>query len=387
MKKPMDAKRTILSTFLAASLVIPAVGQACTSLVYRDANGAAYAGRTMELPAELAYQVAFYPKGSSFSSRADQHEALDYAAKHALVAITVPDPVTKDHKVVEGLNDQGLSFSLLAFASTQGPKDMSEKTLKVLSAIDLGSWALSQFATVDEVKAALEEQPMLVTALLPLDLLKSPFHYTLHDAKGDSIVIEFAVGKQRVYDNPLGVMTNGPEFTWHLTNLNNYTFLSNIDRSELKLGGLHLKQPDSGIATAGLPASNTSVGRFVRAVYYSQFAEKAKTPDAALTTLAHVMNNFDRPRGITMDSRAKDEIQDKLDPGVTGHPMYTSEYTTWTALSDLERLRLSVRLYDSLNYVTFDLNALKDQSSQMAVPLSRFAEETADGTRALSAID
>jgi penicillin V acylase-like amidase (Ntn superfamily) len=387
MNKPTHAKRTILSTLLAASLVIPAIGQACTSLLYRDAKGAAYAGRTMELPTELDYQVAFYPKGSSFSSQADQHEALEYAAEHAFLSITVPDPVTKDHKVVEGLNDQGLSFSLLAFASTQGPKDMSDKTLKVLSAIDLGSWALSQFATVDEVKAALEEQPVLVTALLPLDLLKSPFHYTLHDAKGHSIVIEFADGEQRVYDNPLGVMTNGPEFTWHLTNLNNYTFLSNIDRSELKLGGLHLKQPDSGIATAGLPASNTSVGRFVRAVYYSQFAEKAKTPDAALSTLAHVMNNFDRPRGITMDSRAKDEVQDKLDPGVTGHPMYTSEYTTWTALSDLGRLRLSIRLYDRLNYVTFDLHALKDQSIRMAVPLSQFADETADGTRALSATD
>lgn len=217
----------------------------------------------MELPTELAYEVAFYPKGSSFSSQADQHEALEYTAKHAFVSITAPDPVTKDHKVVEGLNDQGLSFSLLAFASTQGPKDMSDKTLKVLSAIDLGSWVLSQFATVGEVKAALEAQPVLVTTLLPLDLLRSPFHYTLHDARGNSIVIEFADGKQRVYDNPLGVMTNGPEFTWHL---NNYTFLSNIDRSELKLGGLHLKQPDSGIATAGLPASNTSVGRFVRAV-------------------------------------------------------------------------------------------------------------------------
>lgn len=106
--------------------------------------------------------------------------------------------------------------------------------------------------------------------------MKTPFNYTLHDATDASIVIEFANGKQNIIDSPLGVMTNGPEFQWHQTNLNNYTFLSNKDRSTLNLNGVRLQQPDSGIATVAFPASDTSVGRFVRAVYYSQFAEKSK---------------------------------------------------------------------------------------------------------------
>src|SRR5690606_21691701 len=206
-----------------------------------------------------------------------------------------------------------------------GPKDMTEKTQAVLAAIDLGSWALSQFSTVSEVKAALAEQPVLVTSLLPGGLLKTPFHYTLHDATGASIVIEFANGKQQVIDNPVGVMTNGPEFSWHMTNLNNYTFLSNKDQSKLQIRGREFRQPDSGIATVALPASNTSVGRFVRAVYYSQFAEKATTPEQAVATLAHVMNNFDRPRGITIDDRFEEEIENITAPGVTGDPLYTSE--------------------------------------------------------------
>lgn len=128
---------------------------------------------------------------------------------------------------------------------------------------------------------------------------------------------------------------------------------------------------------------NPSVGRFKRAVYYSQFAETAKTPDEAVTTLAHIMNNFDRPRGITMDSRTADPAQDKIAPGVAGHAMYTSEYTTWTALSDLKRLRLNVRLYNSLNYVTFDLGALRNNSSTAVVPLSQFADGSWNGTQAL----
>lgn len=332
---------------------------------------------------ELPYQATYFPTGESFGSKADNHHVLSFQAKYAFVSLTVPDPVTKDLKVVEGLNDQGLSFSVLAFASTDGPKDMVSKTTEVLGAIDLGAWALSQFKSVAEVKAALGEQPVLVTALLPLGILKTPFHYTLHDASGASLVIEFANGKMQVIDNPVGVMTNGPEFAWHMTNLNNYTFMSNKDQSKLKIGGKVFKQPDSGIATVALPASNTSVGRFVRAVYYSQFAEKAKTPDQAITTLAHVMNNFDRPRGITMDERFEDSIENITAPGVTGSPTYTSEYTSWTAISDLRRLRFSVRSYDSLNYINFDLATLSNEKTKKTLALRKIPASLTEGAEAL----
>jgi len=370
LTKTTNLKLNVIACALATALSLPSIVNACTSLLYKDANGAPYAGRTMELPMELPYQASYFPKGWAFDSQADKHATLSFQAKYSFISLTIPDPLTKELKVVEGLNEQGLSFSLLAFASAEGPQDMAPKTQEVLAAIDLGAWTLSQFKDVSEVKAALQKEPVLVTALLPLGLLKTPFHYTLHDARGSSLVIEFADGKMQVIDNPIGVMTNGPEFSWHMTNLNNYTFLSNKDQSQLELAGVNFQQPDSGIATAGLPASNTSVGRFVRAVYYSQFAEKARTPDQAVTTLAHVMNNFDRPRGITIDERLEDGIENITAPGVVGEPMYSSEYTSWTALSDLRRLRFSVRSYASLNYIDFDLAALKGQTSHKSVALN-----------------
>lgn len=375
--------KSLVATAIASTLALPAISHACTSLLYTDANGAHYAGRTMELPMELPYEATYFPKGTDFSSKANNQPALSFQAKFGFMSLTVPDPITKDLKVVEGLNDQGLSFSVLAFASTQGPKDMVTKTTDVLAAIDLGAWVLSQFKNVTEVKAALEEQPVLVTALLPLGLLKTPFHYTLHDASGGSIVIEFANGKQTVISNPIGVMTNGPEFAWHMTNLNNYTFLDNKDQSKLELNGVHFSQPDSGIATVALPASNTSVGRFVRAVYYSQFAEKAKTPEKAITTLAHVMNNFDRPRGITMDNRFTGGIENITAPGVEGHSVYTTEYTSWTALSNLNQLQFSVRSYDQLNYINFDLTALANEKSKKTIKLDQIPVEMTEGTKAL----
>ncbi len=351
----------------------------CTSLLYTDANHAPYAGRTMELP----YKLSYFAAGSEFQSAVKGHATLNYQSKYAFISVTVPDPVSKDLKVAEGMNAAGLSFSLLAFASTEGPEDQLSKTQSALAAIDLGAWTLASFATVAEVKQALEQTPALVTALLPFGVLKTPFHYTLHDATGASIVIEFANGQQNVIDNPIGVMTNGPEFQWHLTNLNNYTFLSNKDQSRLTINGVKLQQPDSGIATVALPSSNTSVGRFVRAVYYATFAEKAKTAEQALVTLAHVMNNFDRPRGITVDERFKSGMQDMTAPGITGHPLYISEYTSWTVLSDLKQRRLHIRSYNALNYISIDLQQLQQSgAASKHLELAQFAAQAGDITNA-----
>ncbi|NDY95501.1 linear amide C-N hydrolase [Wenzhouxiangella sp. C33] len=376
-------KALALSAAVACTGFAPAA-LACTSLLYSDANGKFYAGRTMELPMELPYKVSYFPAGTSFGSEADKHHKLDFTARHAFLAVTVPDRVSHDVKVAEGINDQGLSFSLLAYASTEGPTHMVDKTHAILAAIDLGAWVLSQFSTVAKVKEALQEQPVLVTPLLPAGLMKTPFHYTLHDASGKSLVIEFSGGEQNVIDNPLGVMTNGPEFSWHMTNMNNYTHLTNIDQSKLELGGVELAQPDSGIATAGLPASNTSVGRFVRAVFYSQFAEKAKDPAGAITTLSRIMNNFDRPRGITKDNRFRDEIANIMAPGVTHSRVYTSEYTSWTSLMDLQKKHLYLRTYDSVNFIQVDLQALAHVSEVRHVELKDIAHSPLEATSAFA---
>ena len=127
---PTKLSRTLMATLVASAITLPSIAKACTSLLYTDAQGAPYAGRTMELPMELPYQATFFPKQTDFSSKADSHKALSFKGKFSFISLTVPDPITKDLKVVEGLNDQGLSFSVLAFASTDGPKDMVAKPTK-----------------------------------------------------------------------------------------------------------------------------------------------------------------------------------------------------------------------------------------------------------------
>jgi len=364
----------------------------CTSLCYRDAAGNAYFGRTLELTTDLPYQLAYFPAGFAFTSAVEGHPPLSVNSRYGYLSITMPDRVPSaeaplgiaDLKVLEGLNDQGLTFSLLSYPSAAGQQKPVDATRAILSASDLGAWALGQFATVVEFKAALQDQPVMLQSLALLGGVVSPFHYVVHDATGASFVIEFDNGAMSTYDNPVGVMTNGPRFDWHLVNLNNYTFLSNVDKPTAVFGTYKAVQPDSGIATAGLPASNTSVGRFVRAVYYAQYTEKAATPDLALRTLGHIMNNFDRPKGVTIDYpeaggghlEVQGLAQDEKEK-------YATEFTCWTSMSDLDRKLFLVRDYQSLNFTSFDLSTLADLKHPVAMALKEFTAGVTDAASIL----
>lgn len=345
---------------------------ACTAMLIRDNQNNPYAGRTMELTFELPYLVASIPAGHKFSSVADGHPPLEFTSKYNIFAIAIPNGTIEDLKIVEGMNEKGLTYSVLAYSSASGPTDTAAKNQEMLAAIDLGAWVLAQFTSTDEVKAALQQQEVLLTRLAPLKGVVTPFHFIVHDRNGSSIVIEFSNEKQNVYDNPVRVMTNGPEFPWHLTNMNNYSFLTNQDKSVGKIGDLELRQPDSGIATAGLPSSNTSVGRFVRAAYYANFAEKV-SPDKAISVLAHVMNNFDRPRAISIDTKDSGGLQVEGIDTNDGYD-YKTEYTSWTVLGDLNNNQFYVRTYDSINFIRFDLNKLFAQPALKIMPLPEIAK-------------
>jgi penicillin V acylase-like amidase (Ntn superfamily) len=157
--------------------------------------------------------------------------------------------------------------------------------------------------------------------------------------------------KVNVYDNPVYALTNTPAFPWHLENLNNYTF-TNVDQNTGQLGKLKLSTPDAGIALTGLPSTETSEGRFVKAAFYANYVRKASNPDDAITTLAHIMNNFDRPFDLTVDGAG----------GVGDGPRSnttSSEVTYYTVLNDLSRNLFYIRTIDAMNWSMIDLNKLK----------------------------
>ena len=365
----------------------------CTSLQYTDSKGATYFGRTLELDVDEPWVLAYVPVGMDFVSDAPDLEPFKYTSKYGFLGVTAParmptkeEPLTQnDLKVCEGMNTEGVTFSLLAYPTSGAPGEAVANTVEAIQAWDLGTFILSQCSTVADAKEQLAKEHVYLTRIALVGNAVFPFHLVVHDKAGAAIVIEWLDGEIEVYDNPVGVMTNGPTFPWHLTNLGNWTHLTNVDQSSAKFGSLDVHQPDSGIATASLPGSNTSVGRFIRATFYANFAEKVSDPDKAMLTLSRIMDNFDRPRGATTNPSTEGGEGMKFQ-GIGGNDSAPpTEYTVWTNMADLNRGKFFFRSYSAFNWTSFDLEALSEANEPRAMLASQLDTMGGDGTQALLA--
>jgi choloylglycine hydrolase len=352
----------LLSTYLIFSVTTNAI--ACTVLAIFDTHGNVYQGRTNEFAGQQPDSMMYLPAGTRIESvTQDGKPGATFDTKYGVLGVFLSgpfDPAAKNPTVHEAVNDQGMTLTTNALIENDPPIPTGPAD-KILSALDAGMWALGNFATVKEVKQAInnKEVEIWLPRIESMANFYAPLHFALYDKEGGAIVIEFTNGKTEVYDNPVRVLTNDPPFPWHLTNMNNYAYLTNIDKNSGQFNGLKVAATDSGGAQAGLPGIETSVGRFVKAAYYSNFVEKAQTPDQALITLSHVMNNFDRPKGISADlpgtaSRAEAVAATKI----------SSEATYFTVMNDLSRHHFYIRTINSINYTKFDvkkLSALKEK--------------------------
>lgn len=328
----------------------------CTAMMVTDVDGIAYYGRTMEMPFEtpVPSSLTYIPRGTQVSSLTPSGtQGLSFNTSYSIIGMTlsaIPDAILP--LVVDGMNDQGLGFSANAMMPSAAAP-VGSNPAKILSGNDFGTWILGNHQTVNEVKAALSSESVQVW-LPPMPILGNvpmPLHYSVFDKAGNGLVIEFVNNKLNVYDNPVGVLTNGPEFPWHLQNLNNYTF-TNVDQNSGQLGKLKLKTVDAGIALSGLPSAQTSTGRFVKGAFYVNYVQKGKTPEDAVNLLSHIMNNFDRPQNLTMDEAGSG--------GETGQSTCSSsEVTQWSVMGDLSRQHYYVRSINAMNWSVIDMGQQK----------------------------
>jgi len=222
--------------------------------------------------------------------------------------------------VVDGVNEMGLAGGIFYFPGYAGYQVVSEgEQGQTLAPQELLTWMLTNYATIDEVRAAL---PTVKVAAVEVSSLKAvmPMHYVVHDAEGNSLVIEYVDGQLRTHDNPIGVITNAPTFDWHLTNLSNYVNLSPNNAPARTIGGLKLDAFGQGSGLVGMPGDFTPPARFVRAFVFSQAAVPGDDGAATVREAFHVLDNFDIPRGTVRGSEGGERYD---------------ELTQWTSASDL----------------------------------------------------
>ncbi len=343
-----------MAILLIATLAFGAdAARACTSFILRTRTGGVVYGRTMEFGFPLKSAVILIPRHIALHATGpgDKPGALKWTAKYAalgLNALNMP-------AIIDGMNEKGLVGGALYFPDYAGYADPAKTDpARALAPWDVLTWALTNFATVAEVKAALPR--IAVVGLKEAHLgLVPPLHYVLHDASGASLVVEPIGGVLKVYDNPFGVMTNAPPFDWQVTNLKNYVKISAINAPPLHIAGQTLTPIGQGSGLLGIPGDPTPPSRFVRVLAYAALAEPQADGIASVRAAEHILNNFDIPRGWVRP-RAGDATQ--------------WEFTQWSTIADLTNRVFYVKTYDDQVLRRIDLKSLNlDAPNLLSAPL------------------
>jgi choloylglycine hydrolase len=167
-------------------------------------------------------------------------------------------------------------------------------------------------------------------------------HIAFHDAAGKNLVVEFIDGKAKVYDNPLGVMTNRPDFAWQMNNLRNYINLDPRDKDPKKINGVMIEPTGVGSGLLGLPGDWTPPSRFVRLAYCVDSALKPKDAAEAVNLAEHILNTVDIPKGAIREPQAV--------PTVT---LYGN--AQWVVIKDLTNKVLYYKTYENTAWRSVDL--------------------------------
>lgn len=332
--------------------------QACTGIRLQAADGSVVYARTMEFGIDLHSNAIIIPRqfaltGTTSSGRA----GLEWKSKYALVGLN-GEGLTL---IADGVNEAGLAGGIFLFPGYAQYQEISaEEEVKSIAPWEVVTWALSNFATVDEMREGLAG---IKVGNVEFDVWKAvpPVHFVIHDASGKSLVIEYVGGKLNLYDNLIGVITNSPEFSWHLTNLRNYINLSPRNVLTSTLDGERFSPLGQGSGLYGMPGDFTPPSRFVRAVALSQSAIPGATGDDAVHQAFHVLDSFDIPLGAVRSARAAETPR---------------EYTQWTSASDTKNRSFYFHSHDNRRVRRVDLMRANLNASQVVtIPLHDQVDE------------
>ena len=317
----------LLTVIALAFAALP--GIACTGITLKSQDGSTVLARTIEWGgSDLNSRYVIVPRGYTQQSYVPggTKGGLTFTAKYGYVGLAVE----QEEFVAEGLNEEGLSAGLFYFPGYGRYEDYAEADkARSIADLQLVSWLLGNFKTVDEVKAGLSE--MRVVAIDPR---ASTAHWRVADPSGKQIVIEITDRRVNVYDNTLGVLTNSPGFEWQLTNLNNYVNLFPGTAKPKKLGGVQVASFGAGSGFLGIPGDVTPPSRFVRAAWFQATAPVLATADKTVRQCFQILNNFDIPIGIeTAEGETAVDIPSA---------------TQWTSATDMTGRKIYYRtMYDS----------------------------------------
>ncbi len=269
----------------------------CTAITLHTKDH--YFGRNLDLEYSYRETVTITPRNFPFSFR----KVPTLPAHYALIGMAyVVDnyPLYYDATNEKGLSMAGLNFPGNAFY-------LSENSgLCNIAPFELIPWILGQCSTVKEARKLLS-RTCLVDIPFNHDLPLTPLHFMISDQE-TSIVAEPREDGIKIYDNPVGVLTNNPPFDCQMFQLNNYIALTTRQPTNTFSQKLPLQCYSRGMGALGLPGDLSSQSRFIRASFIKMNSVSGTGEAESISQFFHILGAVEQQRGCVFMGEDQYEI-------------------------------------------------------------------------------
>ena len=287
----------------------------CTAITYKTENS--YFGRTLDVCFSYGAGVVITPRNFSFIFR-DKGEIKSHYAIIGAAMVKENYPL-----YFEAANEKGVGMAGLNFPGNAvyfGKEENKDN----ISPFEFIPWILSQCENLGEVRRLLQNINLWNESFSE-DMPLSPLHWIIAD-KENAITVESVKDGIKIYDNPLGVLTNNPTFDYHLMNLGEYVNLTN-QVPENTFGNVSLNLHSLGIGAKGLPGDNSSTSRFVRVAFTKTNADSVKGEKESVSQFFHILNSVGQVKGINKTKENENMYTDytsciNLDKGIYYYRTY-----------------------------------------------------------------
>ncbi len=261
----------------------------CTALSYNTTNH--YFGRNLDIEYTLGETVTIMPRNYPIN-----YLHLGIIGSHYAV-IGMAYVVDKYPLFYDAANEKGLCIAALSFPSFAQYFE-HKKNCTNISSFEFIPWVVSNCATVDEAEGFIG-QINITNDNFSDELKATSLHWMISDSRR-SIVVESTRSGLKVHNNPVGVLTNSPDFPYHLFTLNNYMSLSNkqvINNFSTKLS---LDAYSRGMGAIGLPGDLSSNSRFVKAAFTKMNSVCGTTESESISQFYHILTSVEQQKGCVM---------------------------------------------------------------------------------------
>lgn len=262
----------------------------CTSIYQIAIDGTHVLSRTMDWPS-LESSPVFLPRNFKWQSVYDHYE---YHNKYAFIG---GGKVTKSRSdVSDGVNEFGLCAQKLTFANGTKHSEQRDASKIQLASFEFVFWVLGNVKSVDDLEQHLNEIELMADTFSDLKYGNPELHFAFTDVTGRTIIVEPTQMPMKIIDNPLGIVTNVPNFDRQIERLGDYVnFTDDFNNGVVPLNTP--KVTTGNLSGKSIPPGSYSPGaRFIRAAYFKERADQPQDETQAIVSSWHLLDSVSVPK-------------------------------------------------------------------------------------------